>query len=75
MFSAPSLSLLACNASIAVSTVFCETFCLEYANVKHFGSRAGRGGAGVRERGKNCGQLSYDEARVRSAGEPDTGGA
>ena len=36
---------------------------------------AGPGGAGVRDRGKNCGQLSYDEARVRSAGEPDTGGA
>ena len=33
---------------------------------------AGRGGG---ERGKNCRQLSYDEARVRSAGEPDTGGA
>ena len=29
---------------------------------------AGRGG-GERERGKNCGQLSYDEARGRSAGE------
>ena len=57
MFSAPSV--LACIASISVSTAFCGSFCLEYANVRHLAVGARR----VRGRGKNCRQLSYDETR------------